>query len=166
MMTEYAFTLSVAAGLLLWGGLTTSTGDWYRALRKPSFQPPAWAFGPAWTLILGLAAVSAVLGWRADAGGRPLLAALFGLNALLHALWSPLFFRVRRPDLALAEMAALFVSVASLIGVLLPKSLLGAAILLPYLCWVGFAFAVNLQIVRLNPRSGAGVVPAPPAGRA
>ncbi|BCA59738.1 hypothetical protein HMP06_2507 [Sphingomonas sp. HMP6] len=45
-----------AAALLVAGGLATPLGDWYKALRKPSWQPPGWAFGPAWTIILGLAA--------------------------------------------------------------------------------------------------------------
>lgn len=38
------------------GGLLTEIGAWYKNLRKPSWQPPDWLFGPAWTIILGLAA--------------------------------------------------------------------------------------------------------------
>lgn len=151
MTSQLVVALSVALGLLILGGATTDTGPWYQSLKKPVFQPPGWAFAPAWTVILGLAAVASVLGWRG--GGeeqRRILLLAFCLNAALHALWSPLFFKARRPDMALVEMGALFVSVLSLIVVLLPVTRLGALLILPYAAWVAFALAVNFEVVRLN----------------
>lgn len=75
-------------------------------MRKPSLQPPGWLFGPAWTLILGLAAWSAAIAWTEspDHATRVKVLILFGINAFFHALWSPLFFRARRPDWALIEV--------------------------------------------------------------
>ena len=54
------------------GAMLTEIGDWYHRLRKPSWQPPDWLFGPAWTLILTLASASAFLAWRSapDAAAR------------------------------------------------------------------------------------------------
>ena len=134
------------------GGLATSIGPWYRNLRKPSWQPPDWLFGPAWTVILGLAAWSASLAWDAapDAGTRTRVVALFLLNALFHFAWSPLFFRWRRPDWALVEVVFLWSSVLALVLGLAPVSALASWLVVPYLLWVTFAAWLNLAVVRLN----------------
>ena len=89
------------------GGWTTTVGAWYRDLRKPSWNPPNWVFGPAWTAILALAAWSGVSAWTeavGDGPGRVVILALFGVNIVLHMLWSPLFFALKRPDWALVEV--------------------------------------------------------------
>jgi benzodiazapine receptor len=134
------------------GGAVTTIGPWYRDLRKPSWNPPNWAFGPAWTLILGLAAWSGVLAWTHAVGdpahGR--IALLFGVNIVLHVLWSPLFFNLRRPDWALIEVPFLWLSIAALMVGLAPYSSTAAWLLLPYLLWVSFATVLNFKIVRLN----------------
>jgi tryptophan-rich sensory protein len=134
------------------GGAMTTVGPWYRNLRKPSWNPPDWLFGPAWTIILGLTAGGGVLGWlRAKtAGEHALIAVLFGVNIVLHMLWSPLFFNLRRPDWALKEVPFLWLSILALIIVLAPLSGLAAGLLVPYLLWVSFAAYLNLVIVRMN----------------
>lgn len=139
------------------GGLLTEIGPWYRNLRKPSWQPPDWAFGPAWTVILGLAAWSGVLAWDAapDTAGRVRVAVLFGANALFHLLWSPLFFKFRRPDWALIEVVFLWLSLVALIVGLWPLSHLASWLIVPYLLWVSFAAWLNLAVVRLNAPFGA-----------
>ena len=63
-----------------------------------------------------------------------------------------IFFRLRRPDWALAEVVLLWLSVLLLAAVLARVSGLAAMLVLPYLAWVGVAAALNLRIVRLNPR--------------
>jgi tryptophan-rich sensory protein len=143
--------------LLAVGGLTTNVGDWYRALRKPPWNPPNWAFGPAWTLILGLAACAGVLAWTHahDTGAQVRIAALFAANIVFHALWSPLFFNLRRPDWALIEVPFLWLSILALIVGLTPLSPLAGLLLAPYLLWVSFAAVLNLTIVRLNRPFGA-----------
>jgi benzodiazapine receptor len=81
------------------GGWTTTVGTWYEHLRKPPWNPPNWVFGPAWTVILALAAWSGVSAWTNvgnDDPGRVLILALFGGNIVLHMLWSPLFFALKR----------------------------------------------------------------------
>ena len=149
-------TVGVAALLALVlagaGGLLTEIGPWYRQLRKPSWQPPDWAFGPAWTLILGAAAIAGVLAWRGapDAAGRTHVALLFGANWVLHLLWSPLFFKLKRPDWALAENVLLWLSVLALFIGLRPYSHTASWLFAPYLLWVSFAFWLNWAIVRLN----------------
>ena len=130
----------------------TTIGPWYRNLRKPWWQPPDWLFGPAWTIILGLASWSASLGWEAspDWGHRRAVAIVFGVNALFHLLWTPLFFNFRRPDWSLIEVAFLWSSILAAIVLLADISALAAWLLVPYLAWVTFATWLNLAIVRLN----------------
>jgi benzodiazapine receptor len=146
--------VAVTAGLLLLGALSTRVGPWYRDLNKPRWNPPDSVFAPAWTLILGLAAWAGVIAWSKAAGAAEhwLILGLYAVNAVLHGLWSPLFFRLRRPDWALREVPLLWASIAALIIAAAPLSFLAVVLLLPYLAWVSFAAYLNLTIVRLNPR--------------
>ncbi|MEL6878649.1 MAG: TspO/MBR family protein, partial [Pseudomonadota bacterium] len=124
-MIDMDWTLAIIAAL--WaiilggaGGALTEIGQWYRELKKPSWQPPDWLFGPAWTIILGLSAWSLYLGWSSapSPADQRIIAALFGVNFALHLAWSPLFFKVKRPDWALFENVFLWLSVLSLCVVL------------------------------------------------
>jgi len=134
------------------GGLMTPIGTWYRDLRKPGLQPPNWLFGPAWTIILGLAAWSAVIAWNAavDDAARRSVVILFATNALFHLLWSPLFFKARRPDWALVEVVFLWGSLVALVVGLWPISHQASLLIAPYLLWVSFASWLNWAIDRLN----------------
>ncbi|GIQ78352.1 TspO/MBR family protein [Bradyrhizobium sp. RD5-C2] len=135
------------------GSWSTTVDTWYRDLRKPSWNPPDWVFGPAWTAILALAGWSGVSSWTnaiGDKPGRILILSLFALNIVLHMLWSPLFFALKRPDWALVEVPFLWLSIAALMLAVGRYSLLSVWLLLPYLLWVTFAAFLNLKIVRLN----------------
>lgn len=140
------------------GGLATDLSEWYRALAKPAWNLPDWLFGPAWTVIYALTALAGVEAWQAaDPAQRRVVGALFIVNGALNVLWSLLFFRLRRPDWALLEVALLWLSILSLIvycGALRRRTVL---LLLPYLLWVSFAAALNAAIVGLNePFGGPG----------
>jgi translocator protein len=134
------------------GGLATTTDTWYRRLRVPAWKPPDWAFGPVWAVIFALTTTAGVLAWNGDTDpvARGVLLAAYAVNGVLNIAWSVLFFRFRRPDWALAEVAVLWLSIAVL--VLLTGRVSGAAGLmnLPYLAWVSVAACLNLRIVRLN----------------
>ncbi len=142
---------SITVAVLGVGAVATTVDQWYEDLRKPSWNPPNWLFGPAWTIILGLAAWAGVLAWAQDPAQHLRIALLFGINIVFHLLWSPLFFNLRRPDWALIEVPFLWLSVLALVIELWPLSPLAGALLLPYLLWVAFAAFLNLVIVRMNP---------------
>lgn len=151
-MNPLYIALGCAVALLAAGGLATPIGPWYHALHKPPWQPPNWLFGPAWTVILGLAAWSGATAWviAPDAATRQSVIILFAVNALFHFLWSPLFFALRRPDWALVEVVFLWGSLVALLVGLWPISRFAAELILPYFVWVSFAAALNAAIVRLN----------------
>jgi tryptophan-rich sensory protein len=147
-----AVAAAVAIGIATIGGTLTDTGPWYQALKKPSWQPPDWLFGPAWTTIFALATMSAVSAWRAakTRAQREWVIGLFALNGFLNVLWSMLFFALRRPDWALLEVVLLWLSILLPILVFWRLSRAASYYLLPYLAWVTFAAYLNLTIVRLN----------------
>ncbi len=134
------------------GGTLTDLGPWYQSLREPAWKPPDWAFGPIWTAIFAMAAASGVIAWRNEpkTAGRQWIVGLFAVNGFLNLLWSLMFFKVERPDLALVEVGALWLSILALIVVLRSRSVLSSALLLPYLVWVTIASALNYQVVVLN----------------
>ncbi|MCM8556724.1 TspO/MBR family protein [Sphingomicrobium sediminis] len=152
MSFEVIFAIAWALILAVGGGLLTTIGTWYYELKKPSWQPPDWLFGPAWTIILGLGAWAFVLSWRgADSDAdRTLILALYIANGVFHFLWSPLFFTVKRPDWALIEVPFLWASVLALTIMLRDFSVAASWMIVPYLVWVSFATILNWKIVQLN----------------
>lgn len=158
-MNEMEWTPAlIAAGwaLLLGGsgGALTEIGPWYRALKKPHWQPPDWLFGPAWAvnLICAGAGFYLALTQAPNAQAQGLIGALFAATFVLHFLWSPLFFKLRRPDWALAENILLWLSVGALV-IIVPRlsgSTPAGWLVVPYFAWVSFAIILNWKIVRLN----------------
>jgi tryptophan-rich sensory protein len=160
-LTIVVATLIMVA-VLGFGGLMTKIDSWYGNLRKPSWNPPNWLFGPAWTVILILAEWAGLSAWRAapTPTDHVKIAVLFAVNIVLHGLWSPLFFNLRRPDWALIEAPMLWLSIAALMVGLAPYSHLAILLLSPYLLWVTFAVVLNAVIVRMNGPFGGKRVPA------
>ncbi|HEX3992289.1 MAG TPA: TspO/MBR family protein [Acetobacteraceae bacterium] len=150
---------AVAWGIIVAGAgaFLTELSPWYYALKRPSWQPPDWLFGPAWTVILALASLSLFLGLHhaQSRQERITIAGLFVLNGALNLLWSPLFFKFRRPDWALLEVPLLWLSILAPILVTTPISWVAGVLLIPYLMWVSFAAILNLAVVRLNRPFGA-----------
>jgi translocator protein len=150
--TLIAVATVIVAFVALLGGVATEIGDWYEGLRFPSWRPPNWLFGPAWSLIFFLTATSGVLAWEQapDDSARSWLLALFLVNAALNIAWSPLFFKLRRPDWALVELVFLWLSIVSLVIAVGSISTFAGALLAPYLAWVSFAGYLNWTMIQLN----------------
>lgn len=144
-----AILLAVVVGGL--GGAATTIGPWYVGLVKPSWQPPDWLFGPVWTTIYVLTAIAGVKAWRrGDAIQRRHYLGALLLNCVLNMLWSAIFFKSQRPDLALIEVVPLWLSVLLLMALPWRYARASSWLLVPYLLWLGFASYLNWTIVRLN----------------
>jgi translocator protein len=134
-------------------GILFRPGDWYfKTLRRPSWNPPAWVFGPAWAVLFTLMGIAAWLVWREGgwSGASGLALGVFLLHLPVNAAWSWFFFGLRRPDWAAIEVGVLWISVLAstiLFWQVLP---LAGGLLLPYLLWVSFAATLNVAIWRLN----------------
>ncbi len=140
--------LSLAAG---WVGSRFMPGAWYAGLAKPSWNPPSWVFAPVWSALYLLMGVAAWLVWRrAGFAGAPTALGLFVLQLVLNSLWSFLFFGLHRPGFAFLEIVALWAAILATLIAFWRVSPPAGALLLPYLAWVSFASALNLQLWRLN----------------
>lgn len=158
MTRAWLFPVAVAAiaasGVAALGATITVTGDWYHALRQPSWAPPDIAYSVVWTVIYAFIVYAAATAWHAMRHPREaeVLIGLFAFNGFLNILWSLLFFRMHRPDWALAEVVVFWLSIVALIIYVWPRARKAALLLFPYLLWVGFAGYLNLAIVQLNGR--------------
>ncbi len=129
----------------------SSVKTWYPTLAKPVGTPPPWVFAPVWTVLYFLMATAAWLVWRHSPGpGVRVALALFVVQLALNAAWSFLFFRLRRPGLALCEilclLGAIILTTISFSAISVPA----AWLMVPYVAWVSYATYLNLGLWRLN----------------
>jgi benzodiazapine receptor len=148
----FAGATAVAAGLGT-GSTRRGGGAWYRALSKPPGQPPPEVFGPVWTVLYGLMSFSAYRVFRTPpSAARKRALRLWWGQLALNGAWSPLFFGAHRARLALADLAALGVTVADYTRTAAEVDRPAAWLMAPYLGWLGYAGWLNAGIVRRNPR--------------
>ena len=128
--------------------------DWFDGLVKPPFMPPAWVFPTVWTALYALmgAAVAMIIA-APESGERRLGLTLFAVQLALNYAWSPIF---AAHDMSLGSTVILVMLVIALAAAGLFRRIRAVAgmLMLPYLLWLCFAFALNSSIDRLN--SGAG----------
>lgn len=136
------------------GSLATTKAipTWYKDLTKPSFNPPSWLFGPAWTVLYLMMAVAAWLVWKQGLGaaGVKLALAVFLAQLVLNALWSVLFFGFRSTLAGLVGISGLWFAILATIVLFFRVSIPAGVLLLPYIGWVSFAAILNAAILRLN----------------
>ena len=145
-------SLALVVAIAAIGGAATgaSIDGWYRTLAKPPFNPPDRVFGPAWALLYALMAVAAWRVWRRrHPHGRRALT-VYALQLALNLAWTLIFFGLRLPGWALADILVLLAAVAATIALFWRVDRPAALLLVPYLAWVAFAAALNGAIWRLN----------------
>jgi benzodiazapine receptor len=140
--------ISMAAGFV---GSRFMPGEWYAALAKPSWNPPAAVFGPVWSTLYLLMGVAAWLVWRkAGFAGATLALSLFFIQLVLNSLWSYLFFGLHQPGWAFCELVVLWLVILATTIKFWQVSVPAGVLLLPYLGWVAFAGVLNWTLWRLN----------------
>lgn len=143
--------LCVLVGLI--SGLLTKAeiSRWYAGLRKPSFNPPNWIFGPVWTALYILMGVAAWMIWHVPRSQLRTYALIwFAIQLGLNFLWSLIFFRWHAIAGALGEISILWLAILATIVLFWEVRPLAGELMLPYLAWVSFASVLNLGILRLN----------------
>lgn len=125
---------------------------WYAALAKPQFAPPNWIFGPVWTILYLLMGIAFYLVWtsHADTRARRRAMAMFGVQLLLNAIWSPIFFGLQSPGSAFLVIILLWCAIIATMYLFSKVLRTAALLLLPYLAWVSFAAYLNYSIWVLN----------------
>ncbi|WP_327281197.1 MULTISPECIES: TspO/MBR family protein [unclassified Streptomyces] len=134
------------------GALASSDApEVYAALERPVWAPPAWLFGPVWTVLYGTIAVSGWLVWR-HAAGRARRRALtwWGVQLAFNLAWTPLFFGARQYGLALLVILLLVTALVIAMRLFHREYRAAAFLLVPYLAWVCFATVLNAAIWRAN----------------
>lgn len=155
------YTLIVWLGIVfivaIIGSMVTRSGmpEWYESLNKPWFQPPAWVFGPVWTLLYVMMAIAACMIWRRrdDVAQRRAVyffTVIFVIQLVLNLLWSVLFFGLRSPMFAFIEICILWCAILFTVYLAFARDRFAGWLLIPYLGWASFALILNLVIWRSN----------------
>lgn len=146
-----AFSLAVFLVLVVAAassGVLFRPDEWYESLRKPRWTPPNWVFGPVWSVLYIMIGIAGWLVWRQQVTSLAMV--LWGLQLIVNAGWSGVFFGMRRMDLAFYVLALLWLSVLGFAIAAAPISTAAALLFIPYLVWVSIAGALNWTVWRLN----------------
>jgi tryptophan-rich sensory protein len=129
----------------------SSIQSWYVFLEKPFFAPPNWLFAPAWITLYTLMGIAAFLVWqkRGEPGVKKALW-LYGVQLVLNALWSVIFFGLQNPFLAFLLILALWLLIVLVTVKFWEIRKVAGILFVPYIAWVSFAAILNFAIWRLN----------------
>lgn len=127
---------------------TSRAPGYYRRLDTPEWAPPSMVFGPVWSTLYLLIGIAAWTVDRAGGGRGPL--ALWGVQQVLNATWTPIFFGLRNRGAALVNIVALWFAIVATLVAFWRRRAVSGALLLPYLAWVTFATALTFEIWRRN----------------
>ncbi|MFY8100798.1 MAG: TspO/MBR family protein [Allorhizobium sp.] len=136
----------VGAGLI--AGLTNMPGDWYQSLQKPFFNPPSWLFGPVWTTLYVMIGVAGARIWQRAPKSAAMQ--LWFAQMAFNLMWSPAFFGLQNPELALVVIAGMLATIIAFMVKAKPIDRISTLLFVPYLAWVSFASVLNLSLAWLN----------------
>ena len=147
-----SLALPLAVGFTASQFTTPEIDGWYRTIEKPSWQPPSAVFGPVWTALYILMGIALFLVWKKEAphAQKRTAITLFGVQLVFNFLWSFLFFRMHRIDLALVEIIILLLLIVLTTIAFSRISKQASWLMVPYIAWVSFATALTYTIWRLN----------------
>jgi len=126
--------------------------SWYQFLNKPSFSPPNWLFGPAWTSLYILMGISSFLIWQEKEKNEKVgkILKIYFLHLFLNAAWSIFFFGLRNVLLGFLGIIILWLVIGYLLISFYKIKKVAALLWLPYFLWVSFAGILNFAILKLN----------------
>lgn len=124
--------------------------NWYAGLKKPFFNPPNEVFGPVWTLLYTLMAISLFLVIRKHHPRRKAILWIFSLQLLANILWSFFFFYFHFFITSIFDILLLLALLISYFRLVRPIHRFAAYCYIPYICWVSFASVLNISLWWLN----------------
>ena len=131
---------------------STSSAAWYAQLAKPFFAPPAWLFGPVWSVLYVVIAISfgyvLVQTLRGRLPFRVLLP--FILNLIFNAAYTPIQFGLKNNLLASVDILLVLGTLLWALNVIWRRKPWVAYVNIPYLLWVAFATVLQLSITWLS----------------
>jgi tryptophan-rich sensory protein len=154
---KFVISIIICESVGIIGSFSTfsSISNWFPTLVKPWFSPPSWLFGPVWIILYFLMGLSLYLVWNSKVElpkqkYRKQFFMIFGIQLILNALWSFLFFGLKSPISGLMDILFLDIAVAMTIIFAYRVSKYSAILLTPYMAWIAFATTINFEIVLLN----------------
>ncbi|MCA3454086.1 MAG: tryptophan-rich sensory protein [Rhodobacter sp.] len=145
------FTYLAACGAAAATGALFSPGDWYKTIRKPDWTPPDWLFPVAWTTLYLCMSLAAMRIAQSGDVRAPQALGFWTIQITLNALWSPVFFGLRRMRAALIVVLLLWVAVAATLVAFFRIDWIAGLLFVPYIAWVSTATALNAAVLRRNP---------------
>lgn len=152
MLLVFSFGLVFATAVLGSSATGPNIATWYVLLKKPSFNPPNWVFGPVWTVLYVLMAIALYRVWRKGFKKPEVKSSviLFLVNLILNASWSIVFFGFKNITFSLIIIFVLWFVILKLIKEFKVIDKLAGKLLIPYILWVTFASVLNFSIWLLN----------------
>ena len=126
--------------------------NWYQTLIKPDWAPPGWLFGPVWSVLYTIIAISfGYVGYLYFKGVIPFVVVLpFILNLVFNFAFTPLQFGLQNNLLASIDILLVLGTLAWALYAIFPYVPLVMYANIPYLLWVSFASVLQLTITYLN----------------
>jgi len=146
-------SLILPLGVGFTAGLLTAKAipEWFATLNKPSFNPPAYLFGPVWTTLYSLMGVSMFLIWNTPKTKmRQKALIVFGIQLFFNFWWSILFFSFHAIFLSIIDILLMWFLILYMIFLFKKIKPIAAYLQIPYLLWVTFATVLNISIYFLN----------------
>lgn len=128
------------------------TYNWYSTLIKPDWAPPAWLFGPVWSVLYAIIAVSfGYAAYKYRQGAIPFMVLLpFILNLVFNLAFTPLQFGLQNNLLASIDILLVLGTMVWAGFVIYPYFQWIVYVNIPYFLWVSFASILQLNITYLN----------------
>jgi translocator protein len=137
--------LTVGGGMLI--GMVSRPDGWYEALTKPALNPPAWLFGPVWTILYVLVAIAGARVWSRD---METALRLWFMQMVFNFIWSPVFFVAHQLNWSIIVITLMFLSIMAFIVFTWSRDRIASLLFLPYAAWVAFAAYLNIALRQLN----------------
>ncbi len=151
---KYVFAILLCEGIGISSGLLASAinNRWFEELVKPSWNPPAYLFGPVWTTLYLMMGISLGIIWsnKASESNKMNSYYLFAAQLFLNFMWSILFFHFHSTAFALIDIVLMIITIILTMISFSRFSKVAAWFLVPYISWVTFASILNFSIWSLN----------------